>query len=150
VKVKSCPLEGLKLIELDIYRDERGFFTERFNAKRFEEHGLPRLFFNQINHSRSVPGVIRGLHFQHTPAQGKMVGVSSGKVLDVVVDVSSSSKTFGQSFTAELDDSTLLWIPAGFAHGFSVLGDEPADLMYFVDAPYNPAGEQGIRYNDRV
>ncbi|MFN7684779.1 MAG: dTDP-4-dehydrorhamnose 3,5-epimerase [Oligoflexia bacterium] len=147
--VSETGLDGLKLIQLAVHGDERGFFVERFQAERFREHGLPAHFV-QDNHSRSAPGVLRGLHFQTNPAQGKLVGCVRGRIWDVAVDIRQSSPTFGQHFGVELSDMNgkLLWIPAGFAHGFCVLGDAPADVLYKVDAFYNPATEGGIRWND--
>ena len=149
MKVTRLELEGLLLVELAIHGDERGFFTERFHAGRFEGHGLPTMFA-QDNHSRSAPGVLRGLHYQHTPAQGKLVGVTRGRIWDVAVDIRPASPTFGQSVGLELSDMNgrLLWIPPGFAHGFCVLGDEPVDVLYKVDTPYSPAGEGGIAWDD--
>lgn len=145
----TCPLEGLMLIELKVHGDSRGFFVERFNEQKFEEFGLPTHFV-QDNHSRSAPGVLRGLHYQHGPAQGKLVGVTKGRVWDVAVDIRVNSPTFGHYYGVELSDTNglLFWIPPGFAHGFCVLGDEPADMLYKVTALYNPAGEGGIMYND--
>ena len=149
MKVTRLTLDGLLLIELDVNGDERGFFVERFNLERFQAEGLPTHFV-QDNHSRSRPGVVRGLHYQHTPAQGKLVGVTCGRIFDVVLDVRLDSTTYGQTHTTELSDMNgrLLWVPCGFAHGFCVLGDTPADLLYKVDAPYNPDGEDGILWND--
>jgi dTDP-4-dehydrorhamnose 3,5-epimerase len=147
--VKEGRLSGLKLIELKIYGDDRGFFTERYVAARFASYGLPERFI-QDNHSRSKPGVIRGLHYQTDPAQGKLVGVIRGKIWDVAVDLRKDSPTFGQWEAFELSDENgrLLWIPAGFAHGFCVLGNEDADVMYKVDAAYSPKTEGGILYSD--
>jgi len=127
--VKDLSLPGLKLIELKIYKDDRGFFTERYVQERFKEFGLPGNFV-QDNHSRSKPGVIRGLHYQTNPAQGKLVGAIRGRILDVVVDIRKSSPTFGKWEAVELSDENgrLLWVPAGFAHGFCVLGNEDADV----------------------
>lgn len=145
----TCPLEGLLLIELKVHGDSRGFFVERFSSEKFGELGLPTQFL-QDNHSRSAPGVLRGLHYQHGPAQGKLVGVTRGRVWDVAVDIRPDSPTFGEYYGVELSDTNglLFWIPPGFAHGFCVLGDEPVDMLYKVTAPYNPAGEGGIRYDD--
>lgn len=142
-------LAGLLQIELDVHGDERGFFVERFNFERFRAAGLPSAFV-QDNHSRSRPGVIRGLHYQHTPAQGKLVGVTRGRIFDVVLDIRPESPTYGHTRSTELSDMNgrLLWAPRGFAHGFCVLDETPADLLYKVDAPYNPAGEEGILWND--
>ena len=147
--VKELSLPGLKLIELKLYRDDRGYFTERYVQERFKDFGLP-VNFIQDNHSRSKPGVIRGLHYQTNPAQGKLVGAIRGKIWDVVVDIRKGSPTYGKWEAVELSDENgrLLWVPAGFAHGFCVLGTEDADVMYKVDAPYSPKTEGGIVYND--
>jgi dTDP-4-dehydrorhamnose 3,5-epimerase len=149
MKVTPTPLEGVKLVELKVWGDARGFFVERFNENTYRENGLPTRFA-QDNHSRSAPGVLRGLHYQFGPAQGKLVGVARGKIWDVAVDIRADSPTFGQHFACELSDTNgvLLWIPAGFAHGFCVLGEEPADVIYKVDQPYNPKNEGGIMWND--
>jgi dTDP-4-dehydrorhamnose 3,5-epimerase len=106
--------------------------------------------FIQDNHSRSKPGVIRGLHYQVNPSQGKLVGVIRGKIWDVVVDLRKDSPTYGKWEGVELSDENgrLLWVPPGFAHGFCVLGQEDADVMYKVDAPYSPKTEGGIRFDD--
>jgi dTDP-4-dehydrorhamnose 3,5-epimerase len=140
---------GLVRIELALRRDARGFFVERFNRETFRQFGLPADFV-QDNHSRSAPGVLRGLHYQFDPPQGKLVGVTRGRIWDVAVDIRPDSTTFGQNCAVELTDSNgvMLWIPPGFAHGFCVLGDEPADVIYKVDAPWNPAGESGILATD--
>ena len=147
--VKDLSLPGLKLVELKIYRDDRGFFTERFVESRFREFGIHGPFI-QDNHSRSKPGVIRGLHYQVNPSQGKLVGVVRGKIWDVVVDLRQGSSTYGKWEGVELSDENgrLLWVPAGFAHGFCVLGNDDADVMYKVNAPYSPSTEGGIRFDD--
>lgn len=149
MNVIPLKLNGLFLIELDLRGDGRGFFVERFNLEQFKKAGLPYSFV-QDNHSRSRPGVVRGLHYQHTPPQGKLVGVTRGRIFDVALDLRQDSPTYGQTESAELSDlnGRLLWIPSGFAHGFCVLGDDPADLFYKVDAPYNPDGEEGILWSD--
>ena len=150
MEVTPLPLSGLLLVNLRVYRDARGFFVERFQSEEFGKRGLPAHFV-QDNHSHSMPGVLRGLHYQNHPAQGKLIGVIRGRVWDVVVDIRAASPTFGQSFGIELSDANALqlWVPAGFAHGFCVLGDEPADVLYKVDASYNPSGEAGIQWADR-
>ena len=150
MEVSDLELEGLRLIQLEIRGDQRGFFTERFQIARFTQLGLPTHFV-QDNHSRSAPGVLRGLHYQHTPAQGKLIGVTRGRIWDVAVDLRSASPTFGRSAGVELSDlnGRMLWVPVGFAHGFCVLGDEPADVLYKVDTLYNPDGEGGIFWADR-
>ena len=142
-------LEEVKIIKMPIFGDARGFFCERYHAGKFAEMGLD-LTFVQDNHSRSAPGILRGLHYQNQPPQGKLVGVTRGRVWDVAVDIRPNSRTFGQHVGVELSDSNghLLWIPAGFAHGFCVLGDEPVDMYYKCTGLYNSTGEGGIRYND--
>ena len=149
MKTQKLKIPGPLLIDLDYFRDERGFFVERYNSEKFSELGITGDFC-QDNYSRSAPGVIRGLHFQTDPDQGKLVGVIAGKILDVMVDVRSGSPTFGQWDSVELDSEKgqLLWIPGGFAHGFAVLGSQPADVLYKVDQPYRPDREKGIRWND--
>lgn len=150
MKVTDGELEGLKVIELKAFKDERGFFVEKFNAREFEKHGLPTTF-NQDNHSYSIPGVVRGLHFQFDEPQGKLVSCVKGKILDVAVDLRPNSKTFGKSSSIILSAEAfnMFWIPFGFAHGFCVLGDEPADVCYKVTTVYNPQGEWGILWNDK-
>lgn len=149
MRLIDCPIPDLKIIALDVHGDARGFFVERFQEQRFADAGLPTRFF-QDNHSRSAPGVLRGLHYQHTPPMGKLVGATRGRIWDVAVDVRPWSATFGQHHALELSDlnGLLFWVPAGFAHGFCVMGDEPADVFYKVDAPYAPQGEGGIRFDD--
>ena len=149
MKCEPLELKGLLLVQLALHGDARGFFVERYQEAKYRQFGLPTRFF-QDNHSRSAPGVLRGLHYQADPAQGKLVGVVRGRIWDVVVDVRPDSPTFGRHYGVELSDinGRLLWIPAGFAHGFCVLGDEPADVLYKVDSAYNPAGEGGIRWDD--
>lgn len=149
MKVTDLPLQGLKLIELQIFNDNRGFFVERFNLKKFKDLGLPTEFV-QDNHSRSIPGVVRGVHYQTGPAQSKLVGTLRGRIWDVAVDLRPGSPTFGKHYATELTDTNgkLLWIPAGFGHGFCVLGSEAADVMYKVDHLFSPTGDGGIRWND--
>jgi len=149
MKVTPLTLSGALVIQLDLYGDARGFFVERFNEQEFQRLGLPTVF-KQDNHSRSAPGVIRGLHYQYDPPQGKLVGVIHGQILDVLVDLRRNSLTYGQYATVELTDvnGQLVWIPPGFAHGFAVLGTDSADVLYKVDQPYNPKGEGGIHWAD--
>jgi len=149
MRVTPLDLDGLVLVELIVWGDARGFFTERFQTDRFAAHGLPTNLV-QDNHSRSAPGVLRGLHYQTNPTQGKLVGVIRGRIWDVAVDIRPESPTYGKSYGVELSDlnARLLWVPPGFAHGFCVLGEESADVLYKVDALYNPAGEGGIFWAD--
>src|SRR5262245_29671125 len=124
MKATHLDLKGLILFSLPVHSDARGFFVERYQSERFAEH-LPCEHFVQDNHSRSIPGVLRGLHYQTDPAQGKLVGTIRGRIWDVAVDIRTDSPTFGKSFGVELSDENglALWIPAGFAHGFCVLGN---------------------------
>ena len=148
MQIEDTPLECLKIIKLNLFGDERGFFVEKFKLSKFKEFGIPTDFV-QENHSKSSPNVIRGLHYQFNPAQGKLVGCTSGQIFDVAVDIRKNSPTLGQYFGIILDQATLLWIPAGFAHGFCAFGDEPADLYYKISGgEYNPKGEGGIMWND--
>lgn len=149
MEISTLELPGLALVQLKLHGDARGFFVERFREDAFAKAGLPN-YFVQDNHSRSAPGVLRGLHYQVSPAQGKLVGVVRGRIWDVAVDIRPNSPTFGKHFGVELSDMNgrLLWIPAGFAHGFCVLGSEPADVFYKVDGLYNAATEGGIAWND--
>ena len=149
MEISLTPFDGLKIIQLKIYHDNRGFFVERFNKKLFQDLGLPVDYF-QDNHSLSSPNVIRGLHFQNNPSQAKLVGCLRGRILDVAVDIRKDSPTLGKYFSIELsaENGKLLFIPAGFAHGFAVLGNEPADVMYKVDNQFSKEGDGGIRFND--
>lgn len=149
MKILTTAISDLKIIELDIWCDSRGFFVERFNQQSFEKLGIPTKFV-QDNFSYSLPNVIRGLHYQVNPSQGKLVGCVRGRILDVAVDIRKDSPTFGQHFGIELsgENGKLLWIPAGFAHGFCVLGDEPADVAYKVDNHYSKEGDGGIAFDD--
>ena len=130
------------------FGDERGFFMETFRADTAAEHGIPTEFV-QDNHSRSVRGTIRGIHFQTHPGQGKLVRVARGAVFDVVVDLRRGSPTFGQWEGFELDDERAheLYIPVGFGHGFCVTS-EVADFVYKVTSYYDAATESGFRFDD--
>jgi dTDP-4-dehydrorhamnose 3,5-epimerase len=141
-------LDGLVLLSPTVHGDERGFFVETFRADVAREHGVPTEFV-QDNHSRSRQGTLRGIHFQTHPGQGKLVRVSRGRVLDIVVDLRRGSPTFGEWEGVELDDvgGNMLWIPVGFGHGFLVLS-EVADFVYKCTNYYDPATEAGIRYDD--
>ena len=149
MKVIETEIKDLKIIELDIYKDYRGFFVERYNRKSFVNAGIEDDFV-QDNFSRSLPMVIRGLHFQNNPSQVKLVGCTGGGIWDVAVDIRKNSPTFGKYFGIELNEENgkLLYIPAGFAHGFCVLGDKPADVNYKVNNFFSKEGDAGIAYND--
>ena len=147
----ETPIQGLVIYEPMVFEDSRGFFFESFNEKIFSREGITRSFV-QDNQSRSSYGVIRGLHYQLSPhAQSKLVRVLSGKILDVAVDIRKGSPTYGRHFAIELsaENKKQLYIPHGFAHGFSVLSDT-ADVLYKCDAFYSKESEGGIRYNDPV
>ena len=142
-------ISGLLVFEPTVHGDNRGFFYEAYNEKIFGGAGVETRFV-QDNQSRSVYGVIRGLHYQIPPyAQSKLVRALVGTILDVAVDIRKGSPTFGKVFSIELsaENKKQLFIPAGFAHGFSVLS-EAAEVMYKCDQFYNKACEQGIIYND--
>ena len=146
---KACHIPGLIVVEPAVFEDNRGYFFESYNQALFEQNGIACKFV-QDNQSQSSYGVIRGLHFQMNPfAQSKLIRVLAGKILDVVVDIRKGSPTFGQSFNIELSEENKkqLFIPQGFAHGFSVLS-ETAAVLYKCDAFYNKQSEGGIRYND--
>lgn len=149
--VNRTEIEDLFIIEPRVFADKRGYFYESYNKSEFERNGL-FYDFVQDNQSKSQYGVIRGLHYQLEPfAQAKLVRVLEGKVLDVVVDLRTSSPTFGQHFSIELseDNYKQLLIPRGFAHGFSVLS-EIAVFAYKCDNFYNKPSERGIIYNDPI
>jgi dTDP-4-dehydrorhamnose 3,5-epimerase len=138
-------LEGLLIIEPRIFEDDRGYFMETYNAGVFQKNGIQTNWL-QDNQSRSVYGVIRGLHYQLNPkAQTKLVRVLEGKILDVALDLRKDSKTFGQWFSTELsaENKKQLLVPGGFAHGFSVLSKN-ATVFYKCDHLYAPEFERGI------
>ncbi len=149
MKELSTNIPGLRLFELPIFRDERGFFMERYRVDRWNELGICESFV-QDNHSRSIAGVLRGLHFQTAPQQGKLVAAVRGRIFDVAVDLRRGSPTFGKWYGTELSDENgrALWVPFGFAHGFCVLGNESADVVYKVNGFYNSQTEGGLRWND--
>lgn len=146
--IEKTPLEGLLLIQPDVYADARGFFYECYNEVKFREAGLD-LHWMQDNHAMSVRGTVRGLHFQHAPGQAKLVRCTRGRVWDVAVDIRPGSPTLGQWFADELSDEnkTMLFIPVGFAHGYAVLSEE-AEFQYKCTNIYDPKIEDGIRWND--
>lgn len=148
MKAIGTPIPGLVVIEPRVFRDDRGFFLERYREDKLAELGI-REKFVQDNHSRSAPRVLRGLHYQTNPPQGKLVSCIRGRIWDVAVDLRKGSATFGQHFGLELNDQTCLslWIPYGFAHGFCVLGDEDADVYYQTTGVYNAQTEGGISWN---
>ena len=148
MKVVETALPGVLIIEPKAFGDHRGFFLETFQVERYREAGIT-LPFVQDNHSRSQRGVLRGLHFQRTRPQGKLVSVSRGAVYDVAVDIDPASATYGQFVGVELNDDNhrQMWIPPGYAHGFCVLS-EVADFQYKCTDFYFPADEGGLLWND--
>ena len=148
MKVIETKLPGVLIIEPKVFGDSRGFFKEIFQAQRYREAGIDYDFV-QDNHSRSQKGVLRGLHFQITNPQGKLVSCSQGAVFDVAVDVDPLSATFGHYVGIELteDNHRQMWIPPGYAHGFCVLTDT-ADFQYKCTDYYDPSDEGGLIWND--
>ena len=148
MKVIETALPGVLIIEPKVFGDHRGFFLETFQVDRYREAGIT-LPFVQDNHSRSQRGVLRGLHFQRTRPQGKLVSVSRGAVYDVAVDIDPSSATHGKFVGVELNDDNhrQMWVPPGYAHGFCVLS-EVADFQYKCTDFYFPADEGGLAWND--
>jgi len=150
MNVVETPLKGCFVIEPTVFEDERGYFMESFNKSKFEEAIGRKIQFVQDNEARSTYGVIRGLHFQKGQfAQAKLVRVIEGKVLDVALDLRKDSPTFGQYFSIELSggNKKQLFVPSGFAHGYSVLSAQ-ALFAYKCDNIYNKESESGIAYND--
>lgn len=149
MKFNQTSIEGLLIIEPDFFPDSRGFFFESYNKKKYEDEGI-NFEFVQDNISKSQKGTIRGLHYQiGDNAQGKLCQVLTGRVLDVAVDIRFGSPTFGKYVEVELtgDNHKQIWIPPGFAHGFSVLSDE-AIFSYKCTAYYSKKDERSIIYND--
>lgn len=148
MQVHKTKLPGVLIIEPKIYKDSRGFFFETFSEPKYKEHGMTKPFV-QDNVSRSCQNVLRGLHYQLEKPQAKLVSVFRGAVLDVAVDVRKGSPTFGQWVGVELSDQNhlQLYIPEGFAHGFSVLTPE-ADFYYKCNDYYHPQAEFGVIWND--
>ena len=149
MNIIKTTIPGLLIIEPRIFKDARGYFFESFSQREFDELIGPRTFV-QDNESRSVHGVVRGLHFQKPPyTQTKVVRCVRGRILDVVVDIRKGSPTFGKSFSAVLSEENhlQLYIPKGFAHGFSVLSDF-AVFQYKCDEFYHPEADSGIQVLD--
>jgi len=148
MQVKETGFEGLVEITPLINRDSRGWFFEFYKEEAFLKHNITYKFVQQ-NHSYTLKGVVRGLHFQRAPyAQAKLVSIVQGRVLDVVVDLRSGSKTFGKVYYCELssEKKNMLMVPEGFAHGFSALEDSL--FIYKCSSPYNREAESGIIWND--
>jgi dTDP-4-dehydrorhamnose 3,5-epimerase len=141
-------LPDVLVIQPRIFKDARGLFFESFQSERYQEHGM-HLPFVQDNISRSEKNVVRGLHYQLERPQGKLILVTFGSIMDVIVDIRKNSKTFGKSITVELNDQNGLqvYIPPGFAHGFECLS-ERADVLYKCTDYYDPKDEFGVLWND--
>lgn len=150
MKVTPTAIPDVLVIEPKVFGDERGFFFESFNGKAFDEAVGRHVEFVQDNHSRSVKGVLRGLHYQIQQPQGKLVRVVRGAVFDVAVDIRKSSPSFGQWVGVELTEENhkQLWVPEGFAHGFLVMS-ESADFLYKTTDYYAPAHERAIQWDDK-
>ena len=148
MRAVETTLEGIVLLEPSVHGDERGFFVETYRANVWADLGVD-VEFVQDNHSRSCRGTLRGMHFQTSPGQAKLVRAARGSILDVVVDLRRGSDTFGSWEAHALDDEALrqLWVPVGFAHGFVVLS-ESADVVYKCSSYYDPATEAGIAFDD--
>ena len=144
----KTPLEGLLLLKPKVFKDDRGWFFESYNRAAFQAVGITETFV-QDNHSASVKGTLRGLHFQTHPGQAKLVRCTRGRIWDVAVDIRPSSPTFGRHYGADLDalEMTQIFVPVGFAHGFLVLSDS-AEVQYKCSNVYNAATESGIQWDD--
>lgn len=149
MKIETTPIADLLIIEPTVFGDDRGFFYESFNARRFAELTGVNLPFVQDNHSKSARNVLRGLHYQIQQAQGKLVRVIAGEVYDVALDIRRNSPTFGQWFgiTLSAQNKRQLWIPAGFAHGF-VVTSESAEFLYKTTDYWAPEFERSILWSD--
>ncbi len=148
IRIKTTPLQDVIIVIPEVYEDERGFFCEVYRADQFKSLGLPE-FFVQDNHSRSVKGVVRGLHFQWDPPMGKLMRVTLGSAFLVAVDIRKGSPNLGKWFgiEASAENKLQLWAPAGFARGFCVLSDV-AEIQYKCTGIYNSQAESGILWND--
>ena len=151
MNVRETPIEGLLILEPKIFNDGRGYFYESYNQKKYNDAGID-VDFVQDNQSFSHKGALRGLHGQADPfAQGKLVRVISGRVLDIAVDIRKSSHTYGQYFAIELtgENNLQFWIPAGFLHGFATLEDNTI-FTYKVNNFYDKDSEIGVIWNDQT
>ena len=148
MKVIDTNIFDVKIIEPDVFGDERGFFMETWQQEKFDKLVAKRVFV-QDNHSKSKKGILRGLHYQTENTQGKLVRVISGEVFDVAVDIRKDSPTFGQWVGEYLssENKRQMWVPEGFAHGFYVTSDE-AEFIYRCTDYYNPEAEKSIKWND--
>jgi len=149
MNIVDTAIPEVKIIEPKVFGDNRGFFYESYNRKRFNEAIGDDIEFVQDNHSRSGLGVLRGLHYQIQQPQGKLVRVTRGEVFDVAVDIRKSSATFGQwvGYVLSADNCRQMWVPAGVAHGFLVLADD-TEFLYKTTDYYAPEYERTIQWND--
>ena len=149
MKIDKTAIEGVLVLEPKRFGDERGFFMESYNQRTFEAAVGHPVNFVQDNHSRSRKGTVRGLHFQSKPGQAKLIRCTAGMIWDVAVDIRAGSPSFGKWFGIELsaENSRMIFIPVGFAHGFAVLSEE-ADVQYQCSAYYDAKTEAGFRWND--
>lgn len=148
MKIRTIDMQGVLVLEPEIFSDARGYFLETYNAKVFQEAGISEQFV-QDNQSQSRRGVLRGLHYQNEQAQSKLIRVVQGEIFDVVVDIRPESDTFGKwsGFNLSAREHKMVWIPKGFAHGFYTLS-ETADVAYKVTEFYAPQHERVILWND--
>lgn len=148
MQVIQTKLAGVLIIEPKVFGDHRGFFKETFSAERYKELAGIEQAFVQDNHSRSRKSVLRGLHYQKTKPQGKLVSVTRGAVFDVAADINPESPTYGQYVGVELSENNhrQLWIPPGYAHGFVVISDE-VDFVYKCTDYYDPSDEGGVAWD---
>jgi dTDP-4-dehydrorhamnose 3,5-epimerase len=148
IRIESRSLGDVLVLVPDIYQDSRGFFLETFRADHFKSLGLPQIFM-QDNHSRSVKGVVRGLHFQWDPPMAKLMRVSAGSAFLVAVDIRKGSPTLGKwtGVHASAENRRQVWAPAGFARGFCALSDG-TEIQYKCTGIYNSMGESAVRWND--
>ncbi|MFL1406146.1 dTDP-4-dehydrorhamnose 3,5-epimerase [Marinobacter sp. M1N3S26] len=150
MKVTKTPLEGVLILEPPVFGDDRGWFTESFNHRKFADAVGREVMFVQDNHSRSARGVLRGIHFQiGEGAQGKLVRATAGEIFDIAVDLRKSSPTFGQwtGVVLSVENKKQFWVPAGFGHAFLVTS-ESAEVQYKVDAYWSPDHERSLRWDD--
>jgi dTDP-4-dehydrorhamnose 3,5-epimerase len=150
VKFLKTPIEGVVLIEPQVFGDDRGFFMETWQAAKFHESGIDASFV-QDNHSRSTQWTLRGMHMQVEHTQGKLVRVTAGTVFDVVVDLRRRSPSFGQWWGVELSDQnhSMVWVPPGLAHGMLVTSDS-ADFLYKCTDIYSPSHERTLAWDDKT
>ena len=148
VQIEKTSIDGVIVVKPEVFRDERGFFSEIYRRDQYARVGLP-VEFVQFNNSGSVKNTLRGLHFQWDPPMGKLMRVTSGRAFLVAVDIRRNSPTLGKWFGIEtsVEEIIMVWAPAGFARGFCVLS-EYAEIQYFTTGIYNPKGESGILWSD--